>query len=143
MVKTAPRINKSTADFLPDYFVSINAGCEYVLNSWPGLFKRALDEMKGRFTEGELSVMLDVMDGTIIIAGNYGRHLIGNCQDGIALDGLNKKWKIDKKVFLEKLEALSTFEAACLEVWSNGFWYSKNNWQTKVNDIEKYIKMLL
>lgn len=142
MIKTAPRISKQAAEFLPEYFRSLNAGCEHVLNSWPGLFRLTLEEIRGRFSEGELSIMLDVMNATFITPENYGRHLIMNCQDGVNLDKLDEKWHIEKEIFFDKIQQLNTFQATCLEIWANGFWYSQKSAKDGLEDIKEYVSKL-
>jgi len=142
MIKTAPRISKTTAEFIPGQFRTLNAGCEHILNSWPGLFRLTLNELKERFSQGELGIMLDVMNGSMIGSDNYGRHLTMNCTDGVALYRLDKKWNIEKDPFFEKLGNLTTFQAACLEIWANAFWYSQTA-KNSEGTIEDYIKSLL
>jgi len=139
---TAPRISQQSAEFIPNHFRSLNSGCEHILNAWPGLFRLTLAEIKGVFTSGELSIMLDVMNATAIGPDNYGRHLVMNCQDGVTLDRLDEKWGVERDVFFEKLATLTTFQAACLEIWANGFWYSQTAQESDRN-IENYIKPLL
>ena len=126
MKAISPKINDSTAEFYPDFFRSLNAGAVYVLEIFPRLYQRTLHDMKGKFSESELSLMIDVMNATMLTPQSAGYHLTGNVSDGIALDGLDTKWEIDGPALNKKMGALSPFEAACLEIWANGFWYAKD-----------------
>ncbi len=78
------------------------------------------------FAGAELKLIVDVFNGTALTAGIAGQHLLLSCSDGIELNNLDAKWDVDRKAFLEKLQSLSVFQAACLEIWANGFWYNKN-----------------
>jgi hypothetical protein len=137
-IKTAPRISDTAAKVITDGFSSLNAGCEYILNAWPALFRRTIHGLKREFERGELKLMVDIFNASILTPGIAGQHLIANCEDGIELDGLDKKWEIDKKKFLEKIHSLTIFEAACLEIWANGFWYGAGG--KRKLDIDTYVK---
>ena len=88
-MKITPRIQPPTAEFLEGLFRSRNAGAEFVLETAPVLYRRALNERKGFFSEGELSLIIDVMNSTFLNPGLLGQHLEMQCQDGISLDGLD------------------------------------------------------
>jgi len=62
--KISPRVEDQTRDFLSKHFYTINAGAEYVLDGFPMLYNRALYELKGRFTEEELSFLVETFKET-------------------------------------------------------------------------------
>jgi len=136
---TAPRLGDAHAEFILKYFPTLNSGCEYILNAWPGIVKRTLADLSGQFTAGELSLIIDVFNGTRLTSGLAGQHLEVQVTDGIDLDRLDKKWDVSPDDIIAKIRGLSIFEAAVLEIWANGFWYGKN--QPK-QDLEKYIREL-
>jgi hypothetical protein len=124
MIKTAPRISEKSAEYLPTQFSNINSGMEYLADSWPTLHRRALGEIKGRFSAGELSLIIDVFNATSLTPALAGQQLAISIADGIALDGLDTKWGIDGPSLHAKIAGLTSFQAAGLEIWANGFWYS-------------------
>ncbi|RLC76939.1 MAG: hypothetical protein DRI61_12400, partial [Chloroflexi bacterium] len=119
---------------------TLNAGCEYILNAWPGIVKRTLADLSGQFTAGELSLIIDVFNGTALTPGLAGQHIAINVADSIDLDHTDQKWSVDKKTILKKLQNLTIFQAAVLEIWANGFWYGKN--QPEKQNLKKYIREL-
>lgn len=140
MKPVGPRIHDTTYDFFGDTFQSVGSGVTYAIESFVALYRRAMaDEIQGKFSEGELSLIIDVFNATFLTAGVAGQHVIPQVSDGIALDGLDEKWSIDKNQLLQKLESLSLFARAALEVWANGFWYGG-----KIEkDLGKYISKLV
>lgn len=122
MKRPTPRLDEKTAAFFTERHPSMNAAAEFWLTALPTLQARTLHEMRGRFTEDELHLILDVMNGVILSPQIAGQHVRANVADGIALDRLDKKWEIDGKIMVQKIAELSHFEAACLEVWATGFW---------------------
>jgi len=75
------------------------------------------------FTDEEIHLMVDVMNGTMIVPQTVGYSLLPNVQDGIALDGLDKKWSVNKTSLLDKLRSLSGFHRAVIEILIHNFWY--------------------
>ena len=140
MKKTTPRISTKTADFLTENFKTLNAGTEYTVEAFRVLCDRTLHGLRGKFTDGELKLIIDVFNSTALTADISGRHLTMQCMDGMELDGLDEKWAVDRQTFTCKLQTLTLFEAACLEIWANGFWYGGNI--NKDLDIEKHIETL-
>jgi hypothetical protein len=137
MPKVNPLISYQSSEFFSNHFRSRNAGCEYALNSWPMLFKRTLKQTKKRFSPSELKLIIDTFNGTILPPGLAGQHLEVQVVDSIELDGNDKKWKINGKDLIGKINKLSLFESACLEVWAKGFWYAERS--NNLPDFEDYI----
>ena len=139
MKAISPKINDSSAEFYPSVFSNLHSGAAYVLDSFPRLYQRTLHEMRGKFMKGELSLMIDVMNATMLTPQSAGYHLAANVADGIALDGLDAKWEIDGEALNKKLAELSVFDLACLEIWANGFWYRANR---PNDDFEAWVAQL-
>jgi len=129
-------IGALAADPLVQQFRDPATGIEHIVRTLAMLYRRTLADLKGRFDQGELSLMLDVFNATALMPQIAGQHLLINCVDGMELDRLDKKWKVDRPEFTKKLEALTLLEAACLEFWANGFWYGTN----EARDFEKYVE---
>lgn len=137
----APRITPECRAYLTENFKNANAGAEYTLESANVLYRQTLIGLKGRFSQSELRLMIDVMNATILTPVIAGGQLTGNVADGMALDGLAEKWGVDADALNQKLRACHVFETNCLEIWANGFWYGGD--VGKQLDVEKYIKPLL
>jgi hypothetical protein len=141
MKALGPKINQKAFDFYEATFASVNAGATYTLESFPALYKHTLlRELKGKFTRPELMVMLDVTNGLFLTPGIAGQHIAMECSDGIALDGLDKKWNVDAELFLPRLQALTLFQCNCLEVWCRAFWEQNDN--EDAASIEKWVEQL-
>lgn len=138
----APKIADTAANFYPDVFRNLNSGATYALEAFPVLYRRTLYELRGRFDQPELMCIIDVFNATALTAGMAGQHLAVSVEDGINLDGLDKKWSLDKKTFLSNLAGLTIFQAACLEIWANGFWYSETSQNAEPN-FEPWLKPLM
>lgn len=124
---TAPRIAEQAAQFYSEVFSSLNAGMEYVGTAFPLLYKRTLLSLKNTFSRAELSLLIDVFNGTFLTPDLAGQHLEIQVEDGIRLEGLDEKWKVDSETLLGKVRALNMFERACLEIWAKGFWNKDQN----------------
>jgi hypothetical protein len=138
---TAPRIGDKSAEFYPGLFQSLNWGLEYTLDAFPALYRRTLHDLKGKFSRGELCLMIDVFNATALTPQLAGQQIGANVADGIELDHLDEKWEIDGDALNAKIDALTIFEASCLEIWANGFWYRSN--PEEPLDIETWVKQLL
>lgn len=140
MKKIGPRISENTEKFILNNFRSVNAGGEYFIEAFLPLFKRTLADLRGVFTDSELKLMVDVFNSTVLTPALAGQHLFINCSDGMELDRLDHKWEVTRKTLLEKLQALSIFQAACLEVWACGFWLAKDAKEKKLNEYIEFLK---
>jgi len=140
MKKIAPQIDQSSADFLAENFRSLNFGATYVLDAFRPLYRHTLDHIRKHFARGELMLMLDCMNGTALTAGFAGQHLQLNVYDAMKLDGLDKKWGVNRARLNNELESLTIFERACIEIWANGFWYGGPG--SEGRDIEEYVAAL-
>jgi hypothetical protein len=138
---TAPRIGEQSAKFYPSVFSSLNAGQEYTADAFPVLYRRTLHDLRGTFSRGELMLMIDVFNATALMPALAGQHIGATVADGIDLDHLDQKWEIDGAALNTKIAALSIFQAACLEIWANGFWYRQN--PEEPLDIEAWAGQLL
>lgn len=138
---TAPRIGDKSAEFYTGLFSSLNGGLTYCADAWPVLYRRTMLGLKGRFSRGELMLTIDVFSSTALTPMLAGQQLGINVADGIALDHLGEKWEIDGDALNAKIAALTIFEAACLEIWANGFWYRSD--PEEPLDIEAWAGQLL
>ena len=130
----SPRVFEETQEFYGQIFESINAGAEFILEAFPGLYQRTIHDLKGKFTRGELMLMIDVMNGTAIMPQHSGFTIGANVADGIALDHLGEKWKVEAWPLNKKMADLTNFDRACLELWALAFWSQDDH-----SNIEEYV----
>lgn len=144
-VKVTSRISDPAAVWYTANFNSLTGGITYVTDAFPILAKRTLSQMKGKFTRGELYLLIDTFNATMLTPEFSGQHIEHSAEDAIALDNLDQKWEVEKENFLATLEALSFFEKACLEIWVRAFWEGKRKGQEEVirDDLEEYVAQLL
>lgn len=135
----APRIREGSKNWYGENFPTTNAGVVFVLESFPEIYKRALMEIQGRFTREELLLIVDVYNATALTPGMP--MVEAQVVDGMALDQLDQKWSVDRKSLVKKVQALTSFQSAVLEMWANGYWYSQPG--KKLRDVEKYVEGLL
>lgn len=92
--------------------------------------------MDATLTEGELLMVLDVMNGTIVTPGLEGRCVVINVEDSfIIYPGMyEEKWGVDKKVMLEKLRAMPADWLVLIEKWATDYWDSE-----PLPDINSYV----
>jgi hypothetical protein len=129
-VAVSPKIDSATAAFYDENFPSRNAGVACAIEILPPLYRSALAEMRGRFSAGELSMILDVQNGSAAImvygqGGLAGQHLPLSLADSFHLypGAYEEKWQIaDPQGFLARVAALTRFQVAALEIWAAAFW---------------------
>jgi len=134
-----PRIQAETIEFYKTIFPNVNAGAEYAVEMFRALYRKTLTDLKGYFTTDELNLIIEVHNSVLLLPAMSGQHLPADVADGIALDGLDEKWKIDGKELNDKISKLHIFQIACLEIWANGFWYASTDGKL---DIEKHVQQL-
>lgn len=59
------------------------------------------------FSDGEIALLCDLMNGTMFADPYSVQFIAAEAQDGIALDQLDAKWKIDGPALIAKLKGLS------------------------------------
>ena len=141
MPKINPHISDSSAQFYADNFRSRNAGAEYALDAFPALYKRTMLHIRKYFSAAELKLIIDVFNATALMPALAGQHIEASVADAIELDQLDKKWEIDGAGLLTRVHELTIFEATCLEIWANGYWYA--NIDRDLEALDEYIKPLL
>ncbi len=98
------------------------------------LYRLALREMK--LTLPEAWFIVDMLNGSLMDANTAGL-LWAEAEDAIALDGLDKKWQVDGKAFVEKLKALSYVQSLALVDAAERFWQA-NTGSMEDEDIKKF-----
>jgi len=118
-----PQIDEEAYRFYETLFPNTNQGVTFTLEAFPILVRKTLVyELKGKFSKGELQLMLDVMNGCLLTPGLICQHLVANLEDGIKLNQLDQKWKVNADDFLAGIKRLTLFQLAALELWAKGYW---------------------
>jgi hypothetical protein len=132
----APKITEDAAQWYEDIFPSLNAGVTFMLEATPHLYAQGLSEMRGMFSRGELSMILDVLNdhGTLMAYGSpgglAGQHITLSISDSFRLHpgSYEDKWGIsDADGFVRRLVGLGRWHLVCLEMWAARFWQGDYN----------------
>lgn len=127
----SPKIQPETAAWLKAAYGSVNRGAAYACDLLPGAVKRTLAEIKGQFSKGELGMILDIMNGTVIDPADMaGQWILPNLEDAFFLDpGMyEEKWDIpDSADFINRFKGLTHFQKIALEAWVALFWADCDN----------------
>jgi len=121
-IPVTPQLNQETAEWVDKYYPTKYKGAQTTLEAMPQLFLATIAEIKGIFSKGELSLIIDVMNGVSITPQIMGRHVLANVSDAMALDDHHKKWDVEKTTMTNKLSECTIFQKATLEIWAVGFW---------------------
>lgn len=95
-----------------------------------------LKSAKTKLTKSQAMLILDVQNATFFDSSQVGLWIIQGLpfssglahqvSDGITLDGLDKKWEVDKEETTIAVNELSQIEVLGLLDWTKHFWRSKN-----------------
>jgi hypothetical protein len=85
------------------------------------MMRTVLRPVRGRLTDLELRLILDVMNGTYDELSSLGQ-IAPNVEDAIRLNGLDRKWACGRDRLLGVLRDLSRAERAALELWCADLW---------------------
>lgn len=83
------------------------------------LYKRALREVP--LSLGETCLIVDALNGALIDA-DTARLLWAHVEDGIRIDGLDRKWNVDGAALVEKLRGLNDLQAMAIVDAAERFW---------------------
>ena len=135
------RISDKARESLADNFSGPNTGANYVLDSFPTLYRATLRELKGMFTRAELMLLIDCMNATMLTPGLCDE-VVANAIDGMALDALDEKWEVSRAELTAKLTAMTAFQVAALNIWTNAAWYGGGDDRPE-RSLDDYIKQLI
>jgi len=139
MFRTTISINDNLADDVKKrakegrFEMSIPQRVEKDLSTFYAFLEREKKLLKGTFTDNEAKLMLDCLNGTIL--DPYSAQLLeAGFEDGIDLDGLDKKWEIDKAEFLSKFKSMSIIRKWSIYELSTEFWHDP------IIDMNKFVR---
>lgn len=112
MRKTAPRINDRAAEEIATYFPSLNFGLEFILNSWPVLFRTTLLSLRGRFSHEELNRIVDLFKTVQVHPDLAGDFLSSILRGQIDKQGMDAG-------ILGKITYMTRWEHHVIEIWAS------------------------
>jgi len=83
--------------------------------------------VKGKFSAGELSLMVDICNGTMWTADTIPYGVLANCED--CEPSYYERWKVDRSTLISKLNKLSVTEHFALVAALETFWRAVSNGQ--------------
>jgi hypothetical protein len=86
--------------------------------------KHGRQQLRDKLSKNEIAALLDNLNG-VWMGDNPSvsvRMIWANVEDGIGLEGLDKKWKVDGKALVEKLRGMSMIELCALADAAERFW---------------------
>lgn len=86
------------------------------------LLRRARKDLKKKFTQEEISLILDAVNGVIWEPVESFLWLRQNIEDAIAFDGLDRKWGVKTDRLRKKLDECTPLELAALVDAAERFW---------------------
>jgi hypothetical protein len=97
--------------------------------------KRVRAELRKKLSDAEMSAILDNLNGVWMAEPVSINLLYANVEDGIKLEGLDKKWKIDGPALIEKLRSMSFIELCAITDAAEKWWTRvANGEQPKFNE---------
>ncbi len=139
-------IRDGVFDFYYETFKKPEEGARYVLECFPQLYRRTMKELAGIFNRNELYMIIDALEGMAVSPEESGKCLPGECFEAMDKDGLGNDWNIEDQDFRKKLDLLTPFQAACLEMWAFAYWYGSgvgSQGPRSDSDLEKHVEVLL
>lgn len=126
-----PRTDEATVKFYKELFGSTNAGAEFVVNAFPGWYRRTLAHcIKHRFTSADLMLFIDSYNSTMLSPDFSGQGVIGHVGEAIDYEHLDDKYSVDGQNLITELSLMDPFELAVLELWSKGYWEQEEGGKT-------------
>lgn len=105
------------------------------------IYQEEINLLRQIFTRGELCMLIDILNGTYLDPHTLPSAIKASAEDSFSLypGQYEEKWDIEKQGILEKLRRLNAFQAACLAIWANDFWYGSEKGAGTL-DLDRYIK---
>ncbi|MFH0825272.1 MAG: hypothetical protein V2B18_21180 [Pseudomonadota bacterium] len=123
-MKITTRVSEATEKWLTTNCRNKTSGAEYILDAFPTLYARTLLDLRGKFSGNEVALLIDAFNGTMLTPQLAGQHVIMSAADSMELDRTDEKWNVEPKDFLARLQALSHFERAVMEIFVRAYWES-------------------
>lgn len=120
-INIGPRLTPVAADWYGNNFKTVNSGVEMIIMSFPNLFDRTLEELKGHFTEKEIRFLFDVWEFEDFNFEKAGYQLKAKVQYAIEIK-IHEPWSVKADEILAKIDRLTLVDRAWIEIWLAKYW---------------------
>lgn len=142
-----PRVRESVREFYSSMFENQTAGAEFGLEVFRAIIRRSLAELTGTFTQNELCLITDVVNGLILASEPFGQHLTTEVAEAIQFDSMAEKWSVNGQELIAKLGTLTTIQIGALGIWTKAFWVQaakrEKNTGSKSISLQQYVAPLV
>lgn len=131
---TTVYLSEDQARYIKENYENQNVGIINALDALIMIRDYSLAEIKGRFTQGEWSFLVDSLNGTMAYGSfrcNAGA-LAYHCQDADKLDDLGDKWEIDIQELMEKIKDLTAAQVEAV------YFRVEQIWNSEDKDLEEF-----
>lgn len=101
------------------------------------LYRHELAEAELKLTPGEASLIVDVLNGTLITQASHAGFLWAEVADGIKLDGLAEKWNVGGEALVKRLQGLRLAQCLALVDAAERYWAAVSDGQEP--RVEEYL----
>ena len=114
-------------------------GFQEAVEGYFEIYRRTLEELKGRFSRDELCAVADNMNGVMLTKQFQAnpKMLWVHLLDGDQYEGLFAKWGVDREAFGEKILALTAAQCYILQEAAYLFWYSGD--KTALRELDDFV----
>lgn len=107
------------------------------------LLKHGMVRVYRKLAPNEAKLVLDVQNSAFVFGpGAFELWLHGGLghqiSDGIVLEGLDRKWNVDKDTLLKKIEELNALEVTALLDWCERMWARCEDQEFWNKELEKF-----
>lgn len=134
------RVSNKQLEQLDELFRYRNEGVEVAIDSFLILRRVALAQLKGVFTEPELSALVDCFNATMLTKSMqpYNQTILAQVQDSNLYENLYSKWDVDATTFEEKINRLTELQSFFLQEELYRFWNGAG-YGYPMPELEKFI----
>jgi hypothetical protein len=120
---------------------STSQNAVFAISSFIELKRQTIKEIAGLFTENELKYLTDIANATMFdpVFATQKLSLIAAVEDSDRYEGTAKKWDIDLKQLLSKVNKLTAAQCFFLQRETYLYWYGTN----KPGVLDEFIKIFL
>lgn len=126
---TSIRFDENTKKLVQQYPISQRGVSDFtwrvteIIHTVNDMLKHTKRELAGLFTKSEAMLIVDVCNAYLYhSSGSPKAALLLEVGDGIAIERLDEKWKIDNKALIEKIKGLTEYQAYTVLTMAFEFW---------------------
>lgn len=101
---------------------NVSGAVNQSLERYEAILERGRSHLLEILSENEMALILDVLNG-VMFSDTISVHMVyAEVEDGISMDALDEKWKIDGKALSEKIKNLEYSEKVALVDAAERWW---------------------